>query len=245
MVLQADRRRPARVLVADDHLLTRAGLRAVLSGDSEFELIGEASNGGEVLALSRSLRPDLVLMDVRMPDMDGVEATRAVKRACPMTTVLILSMFEDPELLLAAVRAGAAGYVLKGSSESALRAAMSDALAGNFPVDQHLVRDVMRRVASESTAGVAVAEPDLLSARERQVLALLARGYTNREIAEELVITPSTVKVHVEHILAKLRVSDRTQAAVQAIELGYITAEHPHGQPRQVSRIPAESRDAY
>jgi DNA-binding NarL/FixJ family response regulator len=92
---------------------------------------------------------------------------------------------------------------------------------------------------------VAVAEPDLLSAREHQVLALLARGYTNREIAEELVITPSTVKVHVEHILAKLRVSDRTQAAVQAIELGYITAEHPHGQPRQASRTPAESRDAY
>jgi DNA-binding NarL/FixJ family response regulator len=245
MILQTDRRRPARVIVADDHVLTRAGLRAVLTDDSDFELIGEASNGGEVIALSRSLRPDLILMDVRMPDMDGVEATRAVKRACPTTTVLILSMFEDPELLLAAVRAGAAGYVLKGSSESALRAAMSDALAGNFPVDQHLVRDVMRRVAADSTAAMAVAEPDLLSAREHQVLVLLARGYTNREIAEELVITPSTVKVHVEHILAKLHVSDRTQAAVQAIELGYITVERPRGQPRQASRTPAESRDAY
>jgi DNA-binding NarL/FixJ family response regulator len=233
------------VIVADDHLLTRAGLRAVLTGDSDFDLVGEAANGGEVIALCRSLRPDLILMDVRMPDMDGVEATRAIKRACPLTTVLILSMFEDPELLLAAVRAGAAGYVLKGSSEAALRAAMSDALAGNFPIDPHLVRDVMRRVAADTTASVAVAEPDLLSAREHQVLVLLARGYTNREIAEQLVITPSTVKVHVEHILAKLGVSDRTQAAVQAIELGYITAEHPHGQPRQPWRTPAESRDAY
>jgi DNA-binding NarL/FixJ family response regulator len=217
--------RRARIVVADDHLLTRAGLRAVLADDPEFELVGEASNGGEAVALSRSLQPDLVLMDVRMPDMDGLQATRVVKQLSPTTLVLILSMFEDAELLLEAVKAGAAGYVLKTATEADLRAAMSDALAGNFPVDRHLVRDVLRRVANERPAPPAPTPPDLLSSREREVLVLLARGCTNREIAEQLVITSSTVKVHVEHILSKLGVSDRTQAAVQAIELGYVTRD--------------------
>ncbi|HEY2592371.1 MAG TPA: response regulator transcription factor, partial [Chloroflexota bacterium] len=217
----------ARILVVDDHVLTRAGLRAVLADDPEFELVGEANNGGEGVALSRALRPDLVLMDVRMPDMDGLQATRILKEASPSTTVLILSMFEDPELLLEAVKAGAAGYVLKNASEEELRTAMSDALAGNFPVDRHLVRDLLQRVANEAPAPPPAAPPDVLSAREREVLELLARGCTNREIAEQLVITSSTVKVHVEHILAKLGVSDRTQAAVQAFELGYVTPERP------------------
>jgi two-component system, NarL family, response regulator LiaR len=221
--------RRARILIADDHVLTRAGLRAVLADDPEFELVGEAINGGEAVDLTRSLQPDLVLMDVRMPDMDGLQATRILKQASPTTTVLILSMFEDAELLLEAVKAGAAGYVLKNASEPELRAAMSDALAGNFPVDRHLVRDVLRRVASSArSVQVPVAPPALLSSREREVLELLARGCTNREIAEQLVITSSTVKVHVEHILAKLGVSDRTQAAVQAIELGYVTPLRPN-----------------
>lgn len=219
--------RRARILVVDDHVLTRAGLRAVLADDPEFELVGEAINGDEGVTLSRSLQPDLVLMDVRIPDMDGLEATRILKQASPTTPVLILSMFEDAELLLEAVKAGAAGYVLKNASEEDLRAAMSDALAGNFPVDRHLVRDVLRRVASDTRAPAPVAPPDLLSAREREVLELLARGCTNREIAEQLFITSSTVKVHVEHILAKLGVSDRTQAAVQAFELGYVTPDRP------------------
>ncbi|HEY1294777.1 MAG TPA: response regulator transcription factor [Chloroflexota bacterium] len=217
--------RRARIIIADDHLLTRAGLRAVLAEDPEYELIGEAVNGGEAVALSRSLRPDLVLMDVRMPDMDGLEATRVLKQASPTSTVLILSMFDDAELLLEAVKAGAAGYVLKTASEAELRAAISDALAGNFPVDRHLVRDVLRRVANEAPAPPPPPPPDVLSSREHEVLELLARGCTNREIAEQLVITSSTVKVHVEHILAKLGVSDRTQAAVQAIELGYVTPD--------------------
>jgi DNA-binding NarL/FixJ family response regulator len=217
--------RRARIVIADDHLLTRAGLRAVLAEDPEFELVGEAVNGGEAVALSRSLRPDLVLMDVRMPDMDGLEATRVLKQASPTTTVLILSMFDDTTLLLEAVKAGAAGYVLKTASEVELRIAISDALAGNFPVDRHLVRDVLQRVANETPAPHPTPPTDVLSNREREVLELLARGCTNREIAEQLVITSSTVKVHVEHILAKLGVSDRTQAAVQAIELGYVTPE--------------------
>lgn len=217
--------RPARIVIADDHLLTRAGLRAVLAQDPEFDLVGEAINGAQAVALSRSLQPDLVLMDVRMPDMDGLQATRILKEASPKTTVLILSMFEDAELLLEAVKAGAAGYLLKNASEADLRAAISDALAGNFPVDRHMVRDVLRRFAVDAPAAPQTAPADLLSSREREVLELLARGCTNREIAEQLVITSSTVKVHVEHILAKLGVSDRTQAAVAAFELGYVTPD--------------------
>jgi DNA-binding NarL/FixJ family response regulator len=216
--------RRARIVIADDHLLTRAGLRAVLGEDREFELVGEAINGAQAVELSRALRPDLVLMDVRMPDMDGLQATRVLKEASPTTSVLILTMFEDAEMLLESVKAGAAGYVLKNATEAELRAAMSDALAGNFPVDRHMVRDVLRRVASETQA-LPPAPPDLLSSREREVLELLARGCTNREIAEQLCIAASMVKVHVEHILTKLGVSDRTQAAVQAYERGYVAAE--------------------
>lgn len=135
-------------------------------------------------------------------------------------TVLMLTMLEDAEVLLDAVRAGAAGYVLKNSSETELLAAMREALAGNLPVDRHLVRDVLRRVAAEPSSPTAPS--DRFSNREREVLGLLARGGSNREIAQQLDISASTVKVHVEHILAKLGVSDRTQAAVRAVQLGYV-----------------------
>jgi DNA-binding NarL/FixJ family response regulator len=213
-----------RIVIADDHDLTRAGLRSVLAQDPALELVGEARTGREAVDLARALQPDLVLMDVRMPDIDGLQATQMIKRASPMTTVLILSMFEDAEVLLEAVRAGAAGYVLKALSEAALREAVWDALAGNLPVDQYLAREVLVRIAREQApARPNIPRTDPLSAREREVLLLLARGYTNREIAEQLTITPHTVKVHVEHILAKLEVSDRTQAAVRAIELGYVS----------------------
>jgi len=214
----------ARVLVVDDHALTRAGVRAMLARDPELELVGEATNGREGLDLVQALRPDLVLMDVRMPDTDGLEATRAVKKSSPLTSVLILSMFEDVELLIEAIKAGAAGYVLKAASTQELRQAMAGALAGEFPIDRGLAREVLRRVAQDTPAPrQEQAEAVLpLSPRELEVVALLARGCTNREIAEALIVTSSTVKIHVEHILAKLGVSDRTQAAVRAIELGLV-----------------------
>ncbi len=161
-------------------------------------------------------------MDLRMPGLDGLQATRAVKQSCPLTSVLILTMFEDAELLLEAVRAGAAGYLLKSASEEDMRAAIWGALDGNFPVDQRLAREVLRNLSQERAPTRLPPNDGRLSAREQEVLAELARGQTNREIAETLVITSNTVKIHVEHILAKLGVSDRTQAAVRAIELGYI-----------------------
>lgn len=213
----------ARVLVVDDHALTRAGVRAMLARDPDLELVGEATNGREAMVLVESLQPDLVLMDVRMPDTDGVETTRLVKQTNPLTSVLILSMFEDVELLIQAIKAGAAGYVLKAASTEELRRAMAQALAGEFPIDRGLAQEVLRRVAQDTAPKQPPADPPvLLSPRELEVVALLARGHTNREIAEMLVVTPSTVKIHVEHILSKLGVSDRTQAAVRAIELGLV-----------------------
>ena len=218
--------RTARVVAVDDYDLARAALRTVIAEDPRLELVGEARNGREALNVVREVHPDLVLMDIRMPDMDGLQATRLVKEDSPMTCVLILTMVDDVSLLLETVKAGAAGFVLKSASEAELRTAMWDALNGDLPVDPRLARDALLRLAHEQQFRQRPpASAGLLSPREREVLPLLARGMTNREIADELVITQHTVKIHVEHILAKLEVSDRTQAAVRAIELGYITTD--------------------
>jgi DNA-binding NarL/FixJ family response regulator len=163
-----------------------------------------------------------------MPNGDGLEATRALKRDGLARSVLILSMVEDPDLLLDAVRAGAVGYVLKTADEAELRFAVRQALAGKLAVDPPMTREMTAQRGGEhpTPAGSASAAPPTnpLSPREQQVLRLLARGKTNREIAAELTITQHTVKVHVEHILAKLQVSHRTQAAVRAMELGYLNS---------------------
>jgi PAS domain S-box-containing protein len=217
--------RVARVVVVDDHELTRLALRMVVAEDPAIELVGEAANGTDAVALIRRLQPDLVLMDVRMPDLNGLEVTRIVKASAPMCAVLILTMFEDLDLLLEAIKAGAAGYVLKSADEAAIRTAIWEALRGGLPVDPQLARDVLLRLANEQTPrSLQALSPDPLSPREHEVLQLLARGLSNREIADALIITSHTVKIHVEHILAKLGVSDRTQAAVRAIELGFISA---------------------
>jgi DNA-binding NarL/FixJ family response regulator len=216
-------------MVADDHHVIRAGLRRILAQDPRLDVVGEASDGSEVVALLAELQPDMILMDARMPGMDGLEATRIVKQRDPTVTVLILTLFEDPRLLLEAARAGAAGFVLKSATADALLSAIWQGQNGGFASDPKL----LRRALMEYSLGRPVTEvqspPALLSARELEVLELIARGQSNPRIAEELYISPSTVKVHVEHILAKLGVSDRTQAAVRAIELGYVRRRKPHG----------------
>ena len=195
-----------------------------MAEDPGLELVGEARSGREAVELASRLSPDLVLMDMSMPGMDGLEATSALKQINPTTSVLILTMHDDADLLLNALRAGADGYMLKTASETDLRAGIREALAGELPIDQHMTRPVLEHLADYQYQHPVAATIDRLSAREHEVLALVTRGYTNRAIAEELTITQHTVKVHVEHILTKLKVGDRTQAAVKAIELGYVTA---------------------
>ncbi len=223
-----------RIVIADDHALVREGLRSMLEDEPGLEVVGEASNGREAIELCRRSRPDLVLMDVRMPDMDGLEATRAIKREYPSIGVLMVTMHENPDYLLEALGAGAAGYILKGASGDRLLSAINRTIEGESPLDQELAARLLRRLADER-AEEAQPSPqpqrragppgEALTPRETEVLRLVAQGQSNPEIAQTLTISRATAKVHVERIIRKLNVSDRTQAAVYAIEMGLLTPE--------------------
>ena len=216
------RGKPARLVIADDHELARAGLRAMLSDQRGFELVGEASNGQEALQLCRRLRPDLALIDVRMPEMDGLTTCRAIKQECAATSVILITMHTNTDYLFEALKAGAAGYVLKEVSQRELITTVQKVLHGESILNQELMARLLQRLASEMP-GQEDLPPGRLSPREREVLQLLTKGQTNREIARKLTVSVSTVKIHVEHILAKLGVSDRTQAAVRAVEMGLVS----------------------
>ena len=215
------RTKPARLVIADDHELARTGLRAMLTGQRGVEIVGEARNGVEALELCRRLQPDLALIDVRMPGMDGLTACQAIKQECPGTSVILVTIYETPEYLFEALRAGAGGDVLKDISQTELMNAVNTVLRGGSMLNKEIVVQLLRHMESEPQQ-----EEELpagrLSRRELEVLQLLTQGQTNREIAQRLYLSVSTVKIHVEHILAKLSVSDRTQAAVRAIELGLL-----------------------
>lgn len=227
---------PKRLLIADDHALVREGMRAMLASEQNLEVVGEAENGREALELCRELRPDLILMDVRMPEMDGLAATREIKGEYPETRILILTTHESPEYLMDAIRAGASGYVLKDSTKQRLLDAVRRVISGESPVNQELAMQVIQRLTDENRRH---AEPlpksaekrreetltEPLTDRENEVLRLLALGKTNRQVAKELLISLSTVKTHVQHLNIKLGVSDRTQAAVRAAELGLLSRE--------------------
>lgn len=211
-----------RVLLADDQDLVRAGLRTLLGNDPELEVVAEARDGNEAVARSRELRPDVVLMDVRMPGTDGIEATRRI-RADPeldAVRVLILTTFDDDEDVLEAIRLGAAGYLLKDTASDDLRRAVRTvADGGNL-----LSPDITRRVMEHLAAAPAPEPPDPrlaeLTERELAVLARIARGETNAEIAATLHISPATARTYVSRILAKLQARDRTQLAVIALNAG-------------------------
>jgi DNA-binding NarL/FixJ family response regulator len=215
------RSRLARVVLADDHDLARAGLRSLLSGERGLEVVGEAATGREALNLVRRVRPDLVLLDVRMPDMNGLAVTRAIKQESPGTSVIVFTMYENADYLVEALQAGAAGYLLKGSSKAEILATVRQVLAGDSLLRPDLVLQLLRRL-SEPTVDPGIANQ--LTRRQHDVLRLIVLGQTNREIAETLNLTVSTVKTHVEQVIGKLGVSDRTQAAVRAIELGLVSA---------------------
>jgi DNA-binding NarL/FixJ family response regulator len=214
---------PLRVLVVDDDDLMRAGLRAVLSSDETVEVIGEAADGHQAVERTRRLQPDVVLMDVRMPDLDGIAATRQLAAAAPGVRVLILTTFEDDDYVFGALSAGASGFLLKRTQPEQLIAAIHTIAAGESLLSPSVTRTVIDRMARQP-------QPDLsagrrlrqLTPRERDVLELVARGLPNAEIAATLVVEESTVKTHVKRILAKLDLRDRVQAVILAYETGLV-----------------------
>ncbi len=213
----------ARLVIVDDHEVARAGLRSMLEREPDLEVVGEAVTGREAIALCRQLEPDVVLMDVRMPDVDGLSATQVIKARSPRTSVIVVTMHDNPDYLFEALKAGASGYILKDASQRELVRAVRQVIAGETLPRPGRTAELLRRLARKPRP--AVAQPAAgLTAREREVLELVTLGLTNREIAGTLSCSPGTVKVHVEHIIAKLEVSDRTQAAVRAVELGLTSA---------------------
>lgn len=188
----------------------------------DLVVVGEAADGGEAVKLSRRLRPELVLMDLSMPKMDGFEATRVVKRELPDTIVLVLTAFEEPDYLLEALKAGASGYLLKHGSPEQIVGAIRRVLEGESPLNQEVAMQLlMRLIEDKQQKKAATPKPSLsvpLSPREAEVLEFLVRGKSNQQIARDLSISMSTVKNHVHHIIKKLGVSDRVQAAILAIE---------------------------
>ena len=216
-----------RTLVVDDHELARESLKYMLQDAAGIEVIGEAHNGQEALLQCSRLQPDLVLMDVRMPEMDGLTATRELKGRHPKISVLMLTMHDNPDYLLEALKAGASGYVLKDAEEEEVVSAVRQVRDGESPMDPKLSARLLRRLASgqearprpRKTEGPPVQS---LTRRESEVLQLLKLGYTNRQIAGELYVSVGTVKNHVEHIIQKLGVSDRTQAVVRSLEMGLL-----------------------
>jgi DNA-binding NarL/FixJ family response regulator len=220
---------PVRVLIVDDDALMRAGLRGVLSGDPGIEVVGESGDGRDALYRTRLLSPDLVLMDIRMPELDGIAATRDLLAAFPDVKVVILTTFEQDDYIFGALSAGASGFMLKRTRPEELRAALHTVAAGDSLLSPSVTSRVIARMAQQPVPSSTVdARLAALTQREREVLELVARGLSNHEIAAALVIEESTVKTHTKRILAKLGVRDRVQAVIFAYEHGLAA---PGGMP--------------
>ena len=216
---------PVRVLLVDDDDLMRAGLKAVLSSDDAIEVVGEASDGRAALEQVQALSPDVVLMDVRMPDLDGISATREVLASSPEVKVMILTTFEQDDYIFGALNAGASGFLLKRTSPEELIAGIHTVAVGDSLLSPSVTRRVIDRMAQQPAAETPYDERlGDLTPREREVLAQVARGLSNTEIADALFIEESTVKTHVKRILMKLHLRDRVQAVIFAYESGLTQA---------------------
>ena len=208
---------PIRVLLVDDHAMVRRGLATFLKVFDDLELAGEAASGEDAIQLCAQLLPDVVLMDMVMPEMDGVTATRAIRQQFPEVQVVALTSFKEEELIQHALQAGAIGYLLKDVSADTLAQAIRDAHAGRATLSPEAAQALAQAAAQPPTPGHDLTE------RERDVLALLVEGLNNTQIADKLVVSPSTIKSHVSHILAKLGVSSRTEAATLALRHRLVT----------------------
>ncbi len=211
-----------RVLIADDHSVVRQGLKMFLGLDPDLTVVGEATDGAEAVRLAKELRPDVVVMDLLMPVMDGIAATKAIRQELPDIEVLALTSVLEDASVVGAVRAGAIGYLLKDTEGAELRRAIKAAAAGQVQLSAEAAARLMREVRAPDS-------PEALTERETDVLRLLAAGRANKEIAQQLSIGEKTVKTHVSNILAKLGVQSRTQAALYAVRIGLVTSPSGEG----------------
>lgn len=210
---------PLCVLIADDHLLFRDGLRALLASAPDLELVGEATTGNEAIDLAASFQPDVIIMDIQMPGINGIEATRHILHASPHIGVLVVTMFEEDSSVFAAMRAGARGYVLKGANHAEMLRAIRAVGNREAIFSPTIAVRLMEYFSHLRPTTLPQAFPDL-SEREREILDLIAQGYKNAGIAHHLVLSEKTVRNHVSNILSKLQVTDRTQAIIRAKEAG-------------------------
>jgi NarL family two-component system response regulator LiaR len=208
---------PIRVLIADDHAILRKGIRALLSTEPDIEVVGETADGLETVAQAQALRPDVILMDLVMPEMDGIEATRLITSEQPGARILVLTSFAADDKVFPAIKAGALGYILKDSGPAELVQAIHQVHQGQPSLEPSIALKVLQELSHPTQRPPT---PDPLSEREMEVLRLLAQGKSNREIAEQLVIAELTVRTHVSNILGKLHLASRTQAALFALKEG-------------------------
>jgi NarL family two-component system response regulator LiaR len=214
-----------RVLIADDHRMVREGLKAFLAPQDEIEIVGEAKDGAEALLLAQNLRPDVILLDLVMPRMDGIQATKAIKEATPLTQILIITSFAEDEKVMAALKAGATGYLLKDSSPDELKNAILDVFAGESSLSPRIARLLVHEFYQPAAAGQDISGIQNLTSREMEILKMIAAGLSNQEIAEKLILSVWTVRTHVTHILGKLGLENRTQAALLALKEGMVMLE--------------------
>lgn len=216
---------PLRIILVDDHILFRKGLARLLDAQPDFEVVGEAADGEKALGAVDALRPDVVLMDLRMPVCDGLEATRRIKHAFPEVRVVMLSVSEEDQDFFAAIRCGADGYLVKDLRPEGLFQELRGLAQGEAPLSRTMTSKLLRQLARQGSMIVPSVSSDLLSPREQEVLTLVVEGLTNREIATELGIAVNTVRNHVRSILEKLDVRNRVQAAVYAVRAGLVADE--------------------
>jgi DNA-binding NarL/FixJ family response regulator len=221
--------RPIRVLLADDHTMLRQGTAELLHREADIEIVGQVENGLQAVEMAHQLKPDIVVMDVRMPVLSGIEATRRIREALPEVQVLVLTAHDDDQYIFSLLQAGASGYLLKSAPIHDLIQAVRQVQAGESPLDPAIARKVVLRISGNRTlvshAGQPAASPEALSGRELEVLQLLARGMNNRAIAEVLYISDRTVQAHLTSIFAKMHVNSRLEAVLTAIRRGWLTLD--------------------
>jgi NarL family two-component system response regulator LiaR len=218
-----------RILLADDHVMLRQGTVALLQREADIEVVGQADNGRQAVELAHRLRPDIVVMDVRMPELSGVEATRQIRERFPAVQVLVLTAHDDEQYIFSLLEAGASGYLLKNAPISELVKAIHQVHEGKSPLSPAIARKIVVRMSSNDEASPDSTQEDesqsSLTARELEVLHLLAQGMSNRAIAESLTISDRTVHAHLSNIFSKMGVSSRLEAVLSAIQRGWLTLE--------------------